>query len=74
MGVNIYLGMLIWTWLARRIMGRPSLPIFGLLGQKNMGFSGDTLLVPPTGGAPGACEVLLLKPMPKSLIPNIRVS
>ena len=55
--------------MARRIIGRPSLPMFGLRGQKNIGFSGETLLVPPAG-APGACEALLLNPMPKSLIPN----
>ena len=57
--------------MARRRIGRPSLPIFGLLGQKNIGFSGEILLVPSGGlGTPGACEELLLKPMPKSLIPN----
>ena len=56
--------------MARNIIGRPSLPIFGLRGQKNIGFSGEMLLVPPAGGAPGGCEALLLNPMPKSLIPN----
>ena len=58
--------------MARRRIGRPSLPIFGLLGQKNIGFSGEILLVPSAGGegTPGACEELLLNPMPKSLMPN----
>ena len=58
--------------MARRRIGRPSLPIFGLLGQKNIGASiGEILLVPSGGvGTPGACEELLLNPMPKSLIPN----
>ena len=58
--------------MALRRIGRPSLPIFGLLGQKNIGFSGEILLVPSGGvGTPWACcEELLLNPMPKSLIPN----
>ena len=63
-------GMDIWKWLARRRIGLPSLPMFGLLGQTKVGLSGKGGVTtpnpkprPPAGKTVVGVPPLLPEPM-----------